>query len=530
MTEKDEFYYRTEDLRLEEVLNYFVETAAERLIIDMLKSRSPVVLRGSRGVGKSFLLRVAEAELRSKFVSDRILPVYITFSKSVLVQDCDQNFIPWMILRISSGIKRACNRYGLSLPDNGVLRELILKSRDNAEREISDLLAEEFEESYKHGSSRRSNQDIPDVDELREAIQDLCEELGVNRVVLLIDEAAHIFIPTQQRDFFTLMRDLRSPWVSVKAAVYPGVTSYGPSFQPTHDAMVVNVEHSVSEQGYAQAMREIVLKQSPGSRRLIEQYGEAFDVLAFASMGNPRVLLKTYSASMPFNRSRAQNTLREYYRHDIWSEHSALAERYPGHRQLIDWGRDFVEKHILPDLHSRNSSASESSSAIWIHRDAPRAVREALSLLCYSNILLEDESGIRATRSEIGTRYFVNFGCNFALDGDPVSYGARVRRSFSVKRMKEFGANSSLYKPIQDLSFADVSGNPALRSRLNESYSVLDLTKFQKSKLHELGVKTIQDVLNASEEQFLSLRYVGPVRSRQMRNAAQTAVFEYLSG
>jgi hypothetical protein len=103
-----------------------------------------------------------------------------------------------------------------------------------------------------------------------------------------------------------------------------------------------------------------------------------------------------------------QESIRNYYREGIWAEHSNLAERYPGLRALIDWGRTFFERDVLPVLWRRNQNVSESSSTIWIHRDAPQVVKEALRLLCYSGILLEEVSGIRATRSEVGTRYIVN--------------------------------------------------------------------------------------------------------------------------
>ena len=49
------FRYRTEDFMLNEILESYVETSTDRRIVDKLKSRSPIVLRGSRGVGKSFL-------------------------------------------------------------------------------------------------------------------------------------------------------------------------------------------------------------------------------------------------------------------------------------------------------------------------------------------------------------------------------------------------------------------------------------------------------------------------------------------
>lgn len=53
--------------------------------------------------------------------------------------------------------------------------------------------------------------DIPNLDGFLNLVQDLCEELNIARVVLFIDEAAHVFLPQQQREFFTLFRDLRSP-------------------------------------------------------------------------------------------------------------------------------------------------------------------------------------------------------------------------------------------------------------------------------------------------------------------------------
>ncbi|OUE19131.1 hypothetical protein BFL36_13900 [Clavibacter michiganensis] len=523
--------YRAEDIQLDEILDYYVETPDDRVILDRLKNRSPVLLRGSRGVGKSFLLRVAEAELRKQFSDSRVLPVYVTFARAGLLRQTESGFLPWMISKITTGIKRAATVYGLALPDNSALVALMGMS-SNSTVALDEQVQQEFEQFWKNGQPVNRARSIPDSDVLRDAIEDLCDEWGVARIILFVDEAAHVFIPDQQRQFFTLMRDLRSPRLAIKAAVYPGATSYGESFQPTHDATVVNVERSPTDEGYASAMRDIVLKQDQSLRRGIEQYGEAFDVLAYAATGNPRVLLKTLTSSAPFNRNRAQESVRKYYREEIWSEHSTLAERYPGHRDLIDWGRHFIEREVLPTLHKRNQPGSEASSAIWVHRDAPQTVKEALRLLCYSGVLLEGVSGIRATRSEVGTRYMVNLGCNMSVDADPISYGARLRGALSVKRMQEFGANHASFKSIADVSLEtlEVDGNVALSARLQAKSGELDLTPFQKSKLEALGLDTIGDVLQATEESFISLHYIGAVRARQMRNAAIIAVIEYLSG
>jgi hypothetical protein len=528
-----DLFFRTEDIRVEDILGYLVETDIDRQVIDTLKGRSPVVLRGSRGVGKSFLLRSAQAELTSSFQTRRVLPVYVTFARAGLITTpAPDRFLAWMTAKICNRIVRATTGFGLALPDGSAVAAI----RGGPAPETPSRMEQTerfFEDAWRGNSPDARVQDLPGPEIVRDAVEDLCRLANLTRVTLFVDEAAHVFIPEQQRQFFTLMRDLRSPYVSVKAAVYPGATAFGDSFQPTHDATVLDLDRVVTDAEYASVMRELVLKQDASLARSIQQYGEAFDTLAYACTGNPRILLKTVARSTPFNRRTVQDTIRAYYREEIWGEHSSLASRYPGHRDLIDWGRRFVETSVLPELYKRNRGrAGETSSYLWVHRDAPQAVREALRLLCYSGILQEGVSGIRATRSEVGTRYMVNLGCQFALDADPIAFGTRLRQGLSVRRMIEFGANHSAYQPINLLKIdeLDLASNIALTTRLQAPSTVLDVTAFQRDKLQELGMVTIGDVLAASEADFTKAYYVGRVRSRQMQNAAVAAVLEYLSG
>ena len=93
-----ELLFRTEDIPNDEILDLFVETSQDRDIIEKLKSISPIILVGSRGVGKSFLMKVAEEELNKEFKMDRVLPVYLTFNKSSLIHTTDENqFFNWML-------------------------------------------------------------------------------------------------------------------------------------------------------------------------------------------------------------------------------------------------------------------------------------------------------------------------------------------------------------------------------------------------------------------------------------------------
>ena len=97
--------------------------------------------------------------------------------------------------------------------------------------------------------------------------------------------------------------------------------------------------------------------------------------------------------------------------------------------------------------------------------------------------------------------------------------------------MTEFGANHPAYKSLPD-DFEDASqqGGAIIAAQLAKAITVLDLSHWQKSKLTELGLNRVGDVLNATEEKLKEAYYVGDVRARRMRNAAIASVWEYLSG
>jgi len=534
-----DFFFRTEDIRPEEILNYFVETSRDRQIIDALKNRNPVVLVGSRGVGKSFMLRVAQNELSNDFESDRIFPVYISFVRSSLLQSSDRNqFQNWMLARICASVIRALTKAGLL---GCIPKSISLLAGSDITPEIKstkvEKIAEAYENSWKNPGNPVEAEGLPSIDAFKDSLEDLADELRITRFALLFDEAAHIFLPEQQRQFFTLFRDLRSHCITCNAAVYPGVTTFGETFQPVHDASMVTIDRDILAADYVDNMREIVQKQADSNLlTLIAQNGRNFATLAYAATGNPRLLLKTIAQCPKVNSQQVNETIREFYRTEIWAEHSTLSEKYLGHKALIDWGREFIENQVLPDIKSKNDQLlgtdKATSAFFWIHRDAPELVKEALRVLAYTGIVVEHAVGIKASRSEIGKRYVVNLGCLFALESSPTNAAFDIARQLTPKRMTEFGSNYPAYKKITDQADL-ITGQGmelALNAQLDRSAAVLDLTSWQLEKLAQLGLTTVRDVLNATEEKLKEANYVGDVRARRMRNAAVAAVLEYLSG
>lgn len=534
-----DFFFRTEDIRPDEVLEYFVETSKDRQIVDALKNRNPIVLIGSRGVGKSFLLRVAQKELMDTFETDRVFPIYISFVRSSLLQSSDPDqFKHWMLAKICSSVIRGLSKAGLlgCIPKSiGLLAGSGIAT--SIERTKIEEVADAYENSWKTPNIAVNIDGLPTIDDFKEALEDLGEELNIARFALLFDEATHIFLPEQQRQFFTIFRDLRSHCITCNAAVYPGVTTFGETFQPVHDATMITIDRDILSADYVENMREIVQKQADSNLLAqIAQYGKNFSTLAYAATGNPRLLLKTIAKCPKINSQQVNETIREFYRTEIWAEHSTLSEKYLGHKALIDWGREFIETQVLPDIKAKNDqylvSDKSTSAFFWIHRDAPELVKEALRVLAYTGIVVAHASGIKATRAEIGNRYIINLGCLFALELSPTNSAFEIAKELTPKRMTEYGSNYPSYKILTDQAalITNEGIGLALNLQLNRPITVLDLTGWQLEKLEELGLNTVRSVLNATEEKLKEANYVGDVRARRMRNAAIAAVLEYLSG
>ena len=56
--------------------------------------------------------------------------------------------------------------------------------------------------------------------------------------------------------------------------------------------------------------------------------GENYSVLAYAASSNPRLLLRSVEKAVNFKANSVMAVFREFYREEIWSEQSLLAEKY----------------------------------------------------------------------------------------------------------------------------------------------------------------------------------------------------------
>ena len=534
------FYLRTESIKQTDIIDLSVVNSADLSIIEALKSPEPCLLEGSRGTGKSFLMKIAELELEA--ADDSSVTVFVPFNMSSLISTHDNlQFYHWMLAKTLKYLLNKLRKKGIVV--SNITANLLSKDENENENEIERNLKDIvnlFEESYK-GNSIIDISMLPDIEDVKEAIEILCEENSITRVYFFFDEAAHVFRPEQQRQFFNLFKDLRSPYITCNAAIYPGVTYFGDSFELTHDCTYRKLERNIQDPDYLQYFKDIVFKQSDEKlKREIDQNRDLFNTLAFSSGGNPRMLLKTLQDVSKFNTSNINTIIKTFYRDRIWSEHTDLGEKYKGHQYVIDWGRDFLEKTVIPAIEVYNSSrktrgAHESTIHFWVHKNSPETVKEALRLLTYTGVIRKLDGSVRATRAELGTRYEVKYGCVISLESNPHNESSEFFKNLSIKKFPEFGKNHNSYaghENIVNIKADDQQYDKSLKSMLNKKIDVLSLlTDWQKERLKIAGIETIEQLHSNTEENLIAKIYnVGPTRARLMKNAATAELLEYLSG
>lgn len=533
-----DFYLRTESIKQSDILELSVVNAADKGILEALKSNEPCLLEGARGTGKSFLMRVAELELEAE--GNSCVTVFVPFNMSSLITTEDTlQFYHWMLAKTLKYLLNKLRKRGMVV--SGLTANILSNDENDTELQVESSLkkiVKLFEESYK-GKNSIDISALPDIEDVKEAIQLICEENNLDRIVFFFDEAAHVFRPEQQRQFFNLFKDLRSPYITCNAAIYPGVTHFGDSFEPIHDCIYKKIERSISDPDYLQYFKDIVFKQSDENLKSdIDRQRDLFNTLALSSGGNPRMLLRTIQDLQKFNASNVNTVIKSFYRNQIWSEHTDLGEKYKGHQAVIDWGRDFLENKVIPRVEEYNKQrkekgTEESTIYFWIHKDAPESVKESLRLLTYTGIIRKIDSSVRATRSELGTRYEIKYGCMLSLESNPQADSKEFYKNLSIKKFPEFGKNHSAYAGSEKLLKRDeLQYEESLRSLLKKPIDVLvALTEWQKSRLKSAKINTIEDLHNNSEESLMEKIYgVGPARARIMKNAATAELLEYISG
>jgi len=380
---------------------------------------------------------------------------------------------------------------------------------------------------------------INEIDSVKILIEQFCKEYKIEKVVFLFDEACHNFIPEQQREFFSMIRDLRSPYICCKAAVYPGITYYG-TLQKFHDILIKRVERDIMDKDYFISMREIVEKQSSNAVfSKFKEKGQELDALIICSSGNPRLLLKSIEhASKEFKtlkRSDVNDTIIDFYRVQIWDEHTRLSDIYKGHKEIIDWTRTFLEASVIPETLKKNIDRKPKQTTYFaVQRDVAERVKDAIRILEYTGIIQLHTEGTKV-RTSVYDRYQINIGVVVASESSKSSVErcGELYNGISQKIFTDYGAKSPVFKPlINNPAIKDgfEGANLALEIILQKPIESLDISVKQIKRLKDAGFLTVHDILTTNQDSLMRAQQIGPVRSKSIYETAYNAAIEYISG
>lgn len=567
---------RSEDLKPQEVKDLGVVTDFERNIIESLKNPGSHLLQGARGVGKTTLLRLAETEMESVFTSTRVLPVYINFKTSTLLEGISAGqknaFQIWVNTKILQSIHEKLVSLKLladSDKHDPYERVFGISSVEQTGTFLTDKLHQIQKLAFASDKTAVESElgedflnSLFDPSFLGSVIKEVCSRFKIARIVLLFDEAAHTFIPAQQEIFFELFKFLQGGSVSCKAAVYPTVTSYGRNFEVGHDAITLSMDRyepaGPGRKLYRQQFRDIVEKRLPPrsrKRKEIFGHGELLDLCVDISTGNPRAFLHILNEVLRsgFSARAIALAAQDYVDKELLPYHQNLGKRLPKYAPHVRVGLEMLRHFIIPEIRKKNRSETKSSyqaaSFTLSVRDISPNLRLAIDILCYSGTLLS-KGTVKIANQRTGQRYVVNVAL---LLGERAFVSSNIKDNLdaiSLTDYREFSATDSFLETYVDELNSSGDSCPHCSSQLvpnakfcpqcgtkvGETVSVisglledgidsLSISDRLKNRIR-LRFPKVGHVVQASRTEIMTIDYIKDVRSRIIKNAAD----EYISG
>jgi hypothetical protein len=565
---------RTEDLVYEQIAELGTLGDSERRIIETLKHSGAHLLQGARGVGKSMLLRIAEVEMDQNFKTDRKLAVYVNFKTSTLLEGVKAEqkdaFQIWVGAKILCALYEKLLQMDL-LSHESVTDPFFKIFGIKSSTEIRTILVDNIHKLQKLSISSDKQGLLTEIGKefldktndptfLHDFIKDVVEKFKIEKIVLLFDEAAHTFIPSQQEIFFEIFKLLHGGRIAVKAAVYPSVTSYGRNFEIGHDAILIQLDKfetgSAGRASNREFFRNILLKRLPDSGQLKKQLfskGHLLDQCIDLSTGNPRSFFHLLNRTIEkgyTDRALLLGT-QEFVDQELLPYHLSLSKRLPKFSHHVKVGLDILRSYIIPQIKEKNLREKKKqyqSAYFTIPRDMSPNLRLALDILCYSGILTY-QGTVKIAERNTGLRYIVHLALLFTEKAFIFSEWKEIISAISLTDYREFSntdnnileflklLKSSTFKCSNcstenspNAKFCSECGeklesSSIISGLLEESISSLSIGNFLKERV-ATKYSRIGDIIHATREEIMQIKYIKDARSRIIKNAAE----EFISG
>jgi hypothetical protein len=541
------FVEQAEYIGTESFAQWSAEHPNEDAILRKLTLGGAKLISGPRGCGKTTLMLKAREKLYAD--ENSAFPVYVNFKRSLSIEPLYKNntdgtywFNQWVILKIYQGIYESLDRLDVAIK-LGVSRDVAKNSA--ALLEMSNI--------DKVSSSSLT------ISDLETDILEILKRSSRLRCVLLLDDAAHAFSPDQQKDFFDFFRQIKSQVIAPKAAVYPGVTNYSPSFHVGHDAEQIDVWIKPDSDDYLDFMHRLVTARFPIEIvNELEKDKDILNLLCFAAFGVPRSLLNmiqslvvdtdNHDDGIKINLSRKEvlKSIKLSYNNTL-KLFSSLRSKLPVYETFISTG-EMVFANTLTAIktYNKTKSITKQSVSVAIAQDKlGHEFSRLFSLFQYAGLCIpRDELISRGEkgRFQIFSMHYAGLIDNNALIGGRTISMQDYVQAFSHRDAHEFtrirpsnllGDNSidtaftlslppcavcNTPRTHTEAKFCGNCGSPLNAKStyidlLNKDISVLPLTSKRIAKIKEQSsIRKIKDILMDHEHrQLLEVDRIGKI-------------------
>ncbi len=564
---------RTEDLDLQQIKDLAVLGDFEKEVVAKLKIAGSHLVQGARGIGKSMLLREAEADLDSHYVKDRNIGVYVNFKTSTLLEgvkaDNKNAFQIWVGAKILQALYEKLIHLDVIRDDgaNDPFKKIFgietISGMKEALQNKIHLLQRLSREAHPEKLIAEIGDDfldkVNDISYVNDIIRDIIHEYQLNRVVFLFDEAAHTFIPEQQEIFFEIFKLLHGGKVAVKAAVYPSITSYGKNFEVGQDAILIPLGRyetgNIGRESTRRLYRELIEKRikNPAALKKILSKGDLLDQCIHLSSGNPRAFLHLFNKvyEKGYTERDLLSCTQDYVDQELLPYHLGLSKRLPKYSHHVRIGLEILRDYIIPELRVKNSREKKTqsqSSFFTFQRDISPNLKLAIDLLCYSG-LISKQGTVKISARKSGQRYMVNLSLMFTEKAFISNKFSEVIKMLTLSDYKEFNANDTglnvfLEKLKQSSDECQecsselpgnakfcpncahpVAGKSIVGQLLDDPVSNLSISKAICERIKKV-YPSVGDIVHCSRAELKRIPYIKDVRSKIIKNAAD----EYISG
>lgn len=579
---------RTESIDTKMILNYFVEKDKDKTT--RMLDTEQYLIEGSRGVGKTMLMRTAEIKATDEFEKNSVLVVWISFEESLRLERIRISettgfdpFLQWTMGKILLEVLKKIISLKPNYSEQISERLALLFNIENNETKYSEYLEllnayvdalekaniDNNKEIEKIAPSEKILQILDNSLSFKDFLLQLIKDFKLNRLVLLFDEAAHVFSEDQQIKFFTFFKSLRDTKIACKASVYPGITNYGKYFEKNQDAKELKLAWNFYDEKDLKYIKNIlkkrVQKYDENTWNLLTVKDEIIEMICFSSNGNPRAafhILDEMQNSGLLNKSSINSTdiikcLRTV-NEEKWKDFDTLKRRMIKYSDYISFAESIVKEEFFPNLkkwnEKRRKEGKKLSAGFYVEEGTYRKIDKIFDVLSYANIVIVDDVKKSIGHAKYGYYIVINPSFLFSelivkdvnemkntsnnIDNNQVYSGANKNIQQIIENAAEhqeyYCSNENCDFTTNDESFAFCKkcGTKMIKKQNIPLYKILRAHSIENLNLSSKLIERIKTRFSTVGEIYdadineIRMKYIQDVRIEKIKNAA----IEYMAG